>query len=166
MAHISWTELKQLPNLVDEPDKSQLRLIDVQIPNELPNLIKREKTFETFIPYEKLYLNDSNTRLVIRGDAHYEVSGHGEDQILIQVQTWDGAQWVTKFDKYQYWNGQTSGGGTRSSVILPFFCHIPRASVLPDNSGNYLKLIIKNESQDDDIEFSGPIYIQLTEVRV
>jgi hypothetical protein len=166
MAHISWTELKQLPNFIDEPDKSQLTLINVQVPNEPPNQIFKQTAFETFIPYTKLYPNDNNTSLVIRADAYYIVEGHGEDQIEIYVQTWNGTQWVTRFDKYQYWNGTTSGGGTRSSVILPFSCHIPRSDILPDNSGNFLKLIIRNESADDVIEFGGPIYIQLTEVRV
>jgi hypothetical protein len=167
MAHISWTELEKLPNLIDQPDKSQLTLINVQVPNNpFPNIIEKNSTYETFIPYTKLYPNDNNTSLVIHADAYYGVDGHGEDEIEINVQAWDGTQWVTRFDKYQYWNGTTSGGGTRSTVILPLCCHIPRSVILPDNSGNFLKLVIKNRSLDDQIEFGGPIYIQLTEVRV
>lgn len=90
-------------------------------------------------------------------DASYHTTGTGADTIAITILNHDRTGVL--FTKTQRWM-DGPGGGSRSSVILPLMCVVPRENIV---QGFVITIVNSPRTGNEPLTFESPLQIKITQ---
>jgi hypothetical protein len=154
MSYVSWPNVASTSFV--ESRLPKIKLIQLPQPAELAG---GESYVSSLI--DTSFLTNTGAGLVcIEVDGFYIKEGTGQDEISIDIV--NSTESIILYQKAQFWNNG-SGGGTRSSVILPLLCMVTQATIASGFKIRITNAIGGGGAPGDALSFEGKLQVKITQ---